>query len=57
MKTMVTHKIELAVPLLGLVSGAFVEDAILKILVTVIAMVIGQTVAFYWKKYLEKKSK
>jgi len=51
------HKIELMVPVFGLITGAFFEEAILKIVVTVIAMVLGQTVAFYWKKYLEKRKK
>ena len=55
MKTMVTNKLEVFVPIFGLITGAFVEDALLKISVTVVAMFIGQTVAHYWKKYLENK--
>jgi hypothetical protein len=49
------HKIELfTIISAGFLSG-IIADALTKIIVTVLAMLIGTTAAFYWKKYLEKK--
>ena len=52
-----SHKIELTGMLTGALASTFVDELIQKILITSIAMLIGTTVAFYWKIYLEKRKK
>ncbi len=48
--------VEIFILFFGFFWGNFFEDLALKILFTVIAMVIGTTVSFYWKRYLIKKN-
>lgn len=57
MKTMVHHKIELAAIFAGAFAGAFVNELFEKVIITSLAMIVGTTLAYYWKKYLEKKSR
>ena len=52
-----SHKIELMAMLTGALVSTFVDELIQKIIITSIAMLIGTTVAFYWKIYLEKRKK
>lgn len=51
------HKIELMAMLTGALASTFVDELVKKIIITSIAMLIGTTVAFYWKIYLEKRKK
>ena len=51
------HKIELMAMLTGALASTFVDELVKKIIITSIAMIIGTTVAFYWKIYLEKRKK
>lgn len=52
-----SHKIELSAMITGALASTFVNDLIQKIVITTVAMVVGTTVAFYWKIYLEKRKK
>lgn len=52
-----SHKIELTAMLTGAFASTFFNDLIEKIIITSIAMLIGTTVAYYWKQYLEKRNK
>ncbi len=47
-------KIELTAMLAGALASQFVDELIQKIVITSIAMLIGTTVAFYWKLVLER---
>ena len=38
----------------GLISTALTEEAVLKIGVTILAMVLGTTVSFFWGRILKK---
>lgn len=56
MKSM-SHKIEIAALILAGIASSFTQDLISKTAITIISMVIGTTVAYYWREYLEKKNK
>ena len=43
--------------LTGALASTFVQDLMQKIIITSIAMIIGTTLAFYWKNFLEKRKK
>lgn len=49
-----SHKIELASMITGAFASTFVNDLMQKIVITTVAMVIGTTVAYYWRILLEK---
>ena len=55
--TRMSCKIELTAMLAGAFASQFVEELVQKIIITSIAMLIGTTVAFYWKIFLEKRKK
>ena len=57
MEKRMSHKIELFAMITGAFASTFVNDLMQKIIITTIAMVIGTTVAFYWKILLEKYRK
>lgn len=48
-------KLDIMPILIGGLTGAFFTDAALKILVTVIAMLIGTFCSFYFRKYLKNR--
>lgn len=52
-----SHKIELSAMITGALASTFVNDLLQKIVITTVAMLIGTTVAFYWRIYLEKRKK
>lgn len=52
-----SHKIELIILIMAGFASQFTADLIAKIIITTVAMIIGTTVAYYWKKYLESKDK
>lgn len=52
-----SHKIELSAMITGAFASTFVNDMMQKIIITTVAMLVGTTVAFYWKIYLEKRKK
>lgn len=51
------HKIELTSLIVAGLASQFATDLIEKIIITTIAMVIGTTFAYYWKRHLESKDK
>ena len=57
METKMSHKIELSAMITGALASTFVNDLMQKIVITTVAMVVGTTVAYYWKKFLEKIKK
>ena len=57
METKMSHKIELSAMITGALASTFVNDLMQKIVITTVAMVVGTTVAYYWKIYLEKRKK
>lgn len=57
METKMSHKIELSAMITGALASTFVNDLLQKIVITTVAMLIGTTVAFYWRIYLEKRKK
>lgn len=57
METKMSHKIELSAMITGALASTFVNDLMQKIVITTVAMVIGATVAYYWKKFLENRKK
>jgi hypothetical protein len=54
METKMSHKIEVGAMITGAFASTFVNDLMQKIIITTVAMVIGTTVAYYWKILLEK---
>ena len=57
METKMSHKIELSAMITGALASTFVNDMLQKIVITTVAMVIGTTVAYYWKRLLENRKK
>lgn len=57
METKMSHKIELSAMITGALASTFVNDLMQKIVITTVAMVVGTTVAYYWKKILENRKK
>ena len=57
METKMSHKIELSAMITGALFSTFVNDLMQKIIITTVAMVIGTTVAYYWKRFLENRKK
>lgn len=57
METKMSHKIELSAMITGALASTFVNDLMQKIVITTVAMVVGTTVAYYWKEFLEKRKK
>lgn len=57
METKMSHKIEITAMFAAAFASTFVHDLVQKIIITTCAMVIGTTVAYYWKLYLEKRRK
>jgi membrane protein DedA with SNARE-associated domain len=51
------HKIELITLVTAGFASQFAADLLAKIVITTIAMIVGTTVAYYWKRYLERKDK
>jgi hypothetical protein len=51
------HKIELITLITAGLASQFATDLLLKTIITIITMVIGTTVAFFWKKFLESRDK
>lgn len=41
----------------GALASTFVNDMLQKIAITTIAMLVGTTVAYYWKRFLESRKK
>lgn len=52
-----SHKIELSAMITGALASTFVNDMLQKIAITTIAMLVGTTVAYYWKRFLESRKK
>jgi len=52
-----SHKIELTSLVIACFASQFATDLLEKIIITTVAMVIGTTFAYYWKKYLEYKDR
>lgn len=57
METKMSHKIELSAMITGAFASTFVNDMLQKIIITTVAMVVGTTVAYYWKRFLENRKK
>ena len=57
MEKSMSHKIELSAMITGALFSTFVNDLMQKIIITTVAMVIGTTVAYYWKIFLENRKK
>jgi hypothetical protein len=55
METKMSHKIELFAMVFGALASTFVSDLVQKIVITTLAMLVGTTVAYYWKIFLEKR--
>ena len=51
------HKIELAITFVAVLGTAFIQDAIGKIVITVLGMAIGTIISHYIKKYLKNEDK
>lgn len=51
------HKIELFPLLFGAGASFFALELLEKIVITTLAMLVGTTISFFWKKYLENKNK
>lgn len=51
------HKIELKVMILSAFASTFAQDLVAKVIITTVAMIIGTTAAFYWRRFLEKRNK
>lgn len=41
----------------GVTTAVFFEDLLLKIVATAVSMFIGATIAFFWRRHLERKFK
>lgn len=54
---MITHKIEFGSLLISCFISALVDELVLKIVFTSIAMIVGTTFAFFWERYLKDKFK
>jgi membrane protein DedA with SNARE-associated domain len=52
-----SHKIELITLVIAGFASQFATDLLEKVIITTLAMVIGTTFAYYWKRYLEHKDK
>lgn len=52
-----SHKIELITLITAGFASQFAADLMAKIIITTVAMIVGTTFAYYWKKYLERKDK
>jgi len=52
-----THKISPIEWFAGLGASLLVSQVLLKILFTTLAMLIGHTAVFFWRRWLEKKFK
>ena len=52
-----TNKLEAISLFFGAGASLLAAEALEKIIITSIAMIIGTTIAHYWKKYLEDKNK
>lgn len=52
-----SHKTELVTLITGVFASTFANDLIEKMIITTISMLVATTIAFYWKKYLERKNK
>ncbi len=50
---MTGNKIELISMLSAAFLSTFVMEMMEKVIITTVAMVIGTTIAYYWKKYLK----
>ena len=50
-----SHKIELTTLIVAGFASQFATDLIEKIIITTVAMIVGTTFAYYWKRYLERK--
>ena len=53
METKMSHKIELSAMITGALASTFVNDLMQKIVITTVAMVVGTTVAYYWKRFFK----
>lgn len=51
------HKIEIVSLFIAGFASQFATDLIEKIVITSVAMVVGTTIAYYWKRHLESKDK
>ncbi len=51
---MTGNKIELISMLSAAFLSTFVMEMMEKVIITTVAMVIGTTIAYYWKKYLKQ---
>jgi membrane protein DedA with SNARE-associated domain len=51
-----SHKIELVSMVAAGFISQFATDLLEKMIITTIAMVVGTTFAYYWKRYLEGKN-
>ena len=54
---MMSNKYDLACVLIGLVTSTWFTETIEKVLMTSLAMVVGTTIAFFWRRFLHKKFK
>tara|TARA_R110002049_G_C9177884_1_gene563244 strand:- start:3966 stop:4142 length:177 start_codon:yes stop_codon:yes gene_type:complete len=50
-------KLELIPIIAGGLTGVFFSELGTKIVITTLAMVVGTTISYYWKKYLIRKNK
>ena len=53
-KLMISNKYDLGCVLLGVMTSTWFTETIEKVVMTTLAMVIGTTVAFFWRRYLHK---
>lgn len=52
-----SNKIEILAMVTGAFASTFVNDMLQKIIITTVAMLVGTTVAYYWKRFLENRKK
>lgn len=54
---MISNKYDLGCVLVGIVTSTWFTETIEKVAMTTLAMVIGTTVAFFWRRFLHKHFK
>lgn len=57
MKLMTGNKWDLGCIITGAITSAFLDELMVKVFMTVISMVVGTTVAFYWRRHLHFKTR
>ena len=51
---MISNKYDLGCVLIGIVTSTWFTETIEKVMMTSLAMVIGTTIAYFWRRFLHK---